>query len=602
MPANKSAFQLSGIKSTTTPEKRPAEYQILKPSSMKSPTTSTTPTAVSKPAELASPTTSKRPEPSLSHKSPAKRRESSSSSSHHHRRSAGTYRGEITSPPVHREPEKPAINPKPIRENARKGLKDALRARMDKADEEAVKMSDSELTDLVEDVESELYRLYNRDVGPKYKNKYRTLVFNLKDEKNHGLFRKVVSGKISPRSLVAMTPEELANKELQQWRQAELKQDIEKIKQHELDLIARGGKVVIKTHKGDQVIESDGVEKQETVAAASEDGKAKLPDEIVAMAKEGDKKKDSKRKDDDRHRRRHGSKDRDRHRHSSRDKDRKSGSGSGSGSSSSRHKTDKHRSSESRHHSSSSKDAKDKDRHHHSSSSSSRDKEKRRSSDSSHRHHHKHHKSSSSSSKDREREERKKESSVEKEKKEESDKRTKEEAEELKRKEAAEREEEARKKALSDKAEKILSKFKAQAMQPISIDAGEEEASAKNEDLKPEEEDDGVRTPPPLPSMLKPSEAATADTTSPKNDEVSSTVNIKTPERQHADEDPNDPAVWEGGVDMPDVAKFSVTAHAVSGNTDYLTVDLSNSMKIVGRIPPKTIWDYLQQVCHAYSV
>ena len=47
---------------------------------------------------------------------------------------------------------------------------------------------------------------------------------------------------------------------------------------------------------------------------------------------------------------------------------------------------------------------------------------------------------------------------------------------------------------------------------------------------------------------------------------------------------------------MPDVAQFSVTAHAVSGTTDYLTVDLKDSLKVVGRIPPKTIWDYLVQV------
>ena len=110
-----------------------------------------------------------------------------------------------------------------------------------------------------------------------------------------------------------------------------------------------------------------------------------------------------------------------------------------------------------------------------------------------------------------------------------------------------------------------------------------------------EEMDDGVRTPPPLPSskMLK---------TSPKmSDEVSSTVNIKTPERPNSFEADalnkgDNPTVWSGEVDMPDVAQFAVTAHAVSGNTDYLTVDLRESLKIVGRIPPQTIWDYLVQV------
>jgi hypothetical protein len=52
---------------------------------------------------------------------------------------------------------------------------------------------------------------------------------------------------------VAMTPEEMASKELQQWRQAELKHDIEKIKSHELQMISLGSVFVMKSHKGEQV-------------------------------------------------------------------------------------------------------------------------------------------------------------------------------------------------------------------------------------------------------------------------------------------------------------------------------------------------------------
>ena len=44
---------------------------------------------------------------------------------------------------------------------------------------------------------------------------------------------------------------------------------------------------------------------------------------------------------------------------------------------------------------------------------------------------------------------------------------------------------------------------------------------------------------------------------------------------------------------MPDMGRFAVMAHAVSGNTNYLTVDLKETLKIVGRIPPQTVWDYL---------
>ena len=127
-------------------------------------------------------------------------------------------------------------------------------------------------------------------------------------------------------------------------------------------------------------------------------------------------------------------------------------------------------------------------------------------------------------------------------------------------------------------------------------DSGEFSVDKEKRAGKAQEEeavDDGVRTPPPLPSMVK--------TTSPKmsHDEVSSTVHIKTPERSSFEATLNkgdNPTVWAGEVDMPDVSRFAVTAHAVSGNTDYLTVDLRETLKIVGRIPPQTIWDYLVQV------
>lgn len=92
--------------------------------------------------------------------------------------------------------------------------------------------------------------------------------------------------------------------------------------------------------------------------------------------------------------------------------------------------------------------------------------------------------------------------------------------------------------------------------------------------------------------------APTASTSSSSNDEVvSSTVNIKTPEQQDGEMlSKENPVVWKGDINMPDVARFSVTAHAVSGTTDYLNLDLKESLKIVGRIPKETVWDYVAQV------
>ncbi len=169
----------------------------------------------------------------------------------------------------------PSTPPKPkpkdsrsIRENAVKGMEDALRSRMEKSGDQS--LDKEKLKVLVREIEEQLFRFYNKDVGPKYKAKYRSLVFNIKDEKNNGLFRKVASGKIGPRALVAMTADEMASKELQQWRQAELKHDIEKIKSFEKEQLARGTTFVVKSHKG------------ETITTAKKEEDVRLPEEMAA--------------------------------------------------------------------------------------------------------------------------------------------------------------------------------------------------------------------------------------------------------------------------------------------------------------------------------
>lgn len=214
---------------------------------------------------------------------PRHRKESSSSSSvAPARRQSSVVKGEMLPAPA-----PPPVNPKPIRDNASKGIEDALRTRVEKSGD--LTYDKDKMKALVKEIEEELFRLYNKDVGPKYKAKYRSLVFNIKDEKNNGLFRKIVSAKISPRSLVNMTADEMASKELQQWRQAELKNDIEKIKSHELDILARGTKYVLKSHKGEQVIEEEEGGKVSKIVAPVAD--LKLPDEMK-NEEEGEKRKD----------------------------------------------------------------------------------------------------------------------------------------------------------------------------------------------------------------------------------------------------------------------------------------------------------------------
>merc|ERR1712228_377700 len=166
------------------------------------------------------------------------------------------------------------FDPLPLRKNVTKGLKDAIKTRVEKT--EGIDITDKDLDKIVKEIEEALYRYYNKDVGSKYKSKYRSLVFNIKDQKNNGLFRKIVRKEYSASRIASMTAEEMANKELKEWRQAELKHDIEKIKSHEMEMAQLGTKLVMKTHKGDMVME-DG---KESSMVELKNDEVKLPDEV----------------------------------------------------------------------------------------------------------------------------------------------------------------------------------------------------------------------------------------------------------------------------------------------------------------------------------
>lgn len=90
---------------------------------------------------------------------------------------------------------------------------------------------------MANEIEEELFNLFN-DTGPKYKAKYRSLRFNIKDEKNN-LFRRIAEKSLKPRQLVRLTPEELASTELAQWREREAKHEIDMIKKTELENLSQ---------------------------------------------------------------------------------------------------------------------------------------------------------------------------------------------------------------------------------------------------------------------------------------------------------------------------------------------------------------------------
>ena len=104
-------------------------------------------------------------------------------------------------------------------------------------------------------IESQLYNFYNRETSAKYKNKYRALIFNIKDKKNSWLARDIQLGHVTPKELVRMTSEQMANDELKKFRVSEKEKNLEKIRSNELDLHKNGIKFVYKTHKGEKVRE-----------------------------------------------------------------------------------------------------------------------------------------------------------------------------------------------------------------------------------------------------------------------------------------------------------------------------------------------------------
>ncbi|KAH8294940.1 hypothetical protein KR018_004466 [Drosophila ironensis] len=153
-----------------------------------------------------------------------------------------------------------ASKPEPVRIGIRRSLKEQLLARIKEAQDAAKDSSQkvstawptvAEVEHFARSVESEMFHSFGRDVGAKYKAKYRSLMFNIKDRKNKTLFEKICAKQVEPKQLVRMTPEQLASQELAKWREEENRHQLDMIKKSELDML-----YAVKTHKGEEVIDS----------------------------------------------------------------------------------------------------------------------------------------------------------------------------------------------------------------------------------------------------------------------------------------------------------------------------------------------------------
>lgn len=178
-----------------------------------------------------------------------------------------------------------------IRQSVRHSLKDILMKRLTDSN---LKVPEEKAAKVATKIEKELFSFF-RDTDAKYKNKYRSLMFNLKDPKNNILFKKVLKGEVTPDHLIRMNPEELASKELAAWRRRENRHTIEMIEKEQREVERRP--ITKITHKGEIEIESDAPMKEQEAAmeiqesAANKtlekpEGSEKQKEDIDSMSKD----------------------------------------------------------------------------------------------------------------------------------------------------------------------------------------------------------------------------------------------------------------------------------------------------------------------------
>lgn len=87
-----------------------------------------------------------------------------------------------------------------IRDNVKKTLYEQLLARLKEVND--ITLSEEEVNKLATEIELQMYKFFG-DAGPKYRTKYRSLIFNIKDMKNQTLWRRICDKSIAPAQLVS---------------------------------------------------------------------------------------------------------------------------------------------------------------------------------------------------------------------------------------------------------------------------------------------------------------------------------------------------------------------------------------------------------------
>nr|XP_034357946.1 SPOC domain-containing protein 1 [Arvicanthis niloticus] len=115
-------------------------------------------------------------------------------------------------------------------------------------------LREEEVEGIAEGIEEALFHL-TQDTNLRYKNKYRSLLFNLRDPRNVDLFLKVAHCDVTPKDLVQMSSIQLAPKELSRWRDQEERRGLDIIEQQQKELYRLPTSKL--THKGEVEISRD---------------------------------------------------------------------------------------------------------------------------------------------------------------------------------------------------------------------------------------------------------------------------------------------------------------------------------------------------------
>lgn len=494
------------------------------------------------------------------------------------------------------------------------------------------KLTEEEVEEFAKATELEMYNYFNRDTGIKYKAKYRSLVFNIKDRKNHTLFAKICGKLIEPKQLVRMSPEEMASQELAQWREQEAKHQLEMIKKSELDLLACAKNYVLKTHKGEEVIEGKSsdyanvditIPVEDVVSALNN---SELPDETTIPQHRKDSTQthwsdadsslmahshsllDTTLQDEDKNRPSSShSKDKDRaEREKEKDREREKDRSRG-----------RDREREKRH--------KSKDRHHDKSRSRkrSRSRSRSRSRDRGEKRHKSSHKDEKREREDRARSEKERIKDRERDHSDGSEKKTS--VAETKKTTGAPTKQTAKKAHEQQKASINPLETYNLIDQILESTKTVEEAANLVTDKDKESENYRKTAATPQPVQTATSTVSTssssadsaividipANVSSTESDqEPTSTVSIPTP--------PHDPysrfiacsspsiyggdlqyrvtSLWTGNINMVDVTSFQLTIQPIVGNSMGLAKLLPKELDVVGRIGPETVWDYISKI------